>query len=203
MIAGATAMIAAAALAIGGCGTSGPGRGADQGGNPPAGTSTAKAPGGSLDTSGDPCKMLTSSQVAKAIGMKVSAGTPKAETLSDSHDCSWSTAYGQGAAYVCAKDVTGVVLEVVAPPQALKARYPTASAYFADLGTTFKQSGASVTPVSGIGDEAFAVVSATKKGLNIYATKGNVILRVFSICGRPATLQPELEGLLSAALSKA
>ena len=193
--------IAAAAL-VGGCGTSSsPNAAGPASASTAANATSSETPGSSLDTSLDPCNLLTADQVAKAIGMKVSAGKPRAESMSDSHDCTWSTAYGEGAEYNCAKDVTGVVLVVVGPPPALKERYPTAQSYFADL-LTLKRTTGSVQQVSGIGDGAFAATSATKKGLDVYATKGSVILRVFSSCGSPTTLRPELQQLISQALAK-
>ncbi len=208
----------AVALAVGGCaGSSSP----PSGGNPagsagvPAAGSTASSPSGGstpssrsgastsgqgFNTSLDPCALLTADQVAKAIGLKVSHGSPVANT--DTKACGWDTKFGQGADYSCATDVTSVVLELVTPPAALKKLYPTARSYFAVELTTYKRRPGSVAPLSGIGDQAFAWTIATNKGLDTLALKGNVILRVFSNCGRPATLRPELEQLLSQALTQ-
>lgn len=197
-----------AALAVGGCGSSPSSNGASPAGasgtasaSASDGASSPGASGSAVDTSLNPCNLLTPGQVAKAISMKVSGGKLQAASLSDSHDCTWSTKYGEGTFYNCAKNVTGVVLVVEGPPKALQKRYPTAQSYFASLLSVNRSTG-SVQQVSAIGDAAFVVTSATQKGLTVYGIRGKVILRVFSNCGRPTVLRPELEQLLSQALAR-
>jgi hypothetical protein len=154
-----------------------------------------------VDTSADPCALLTAADVTKAIGLRVGAGKPSGNGLSESKDCTWSTKFGEGAAYNCATDVTSVVLEVLAPPPALVKRFPTAADYFAELRTTMKMTKHTPQPVPGIGEDAFDAVLGIGKGLDVYALTGNVILRVFSDCGAPVRLRPQLEGLLDQAVA--
>jgi hypothetical protein len=165
-----------------------------------AGSSKAPAKLATASASLDPCAMLTSDEVAQAIGKKVDKGEAQDEVLYDSRACNWQM---QATGYVCAKDITGVTLELVQPPQALKPRFPTAEAYYPQLLGTLKQAGNTVHEVQGIGDAAFISEGAAKKGLDVYARKGDAFLRVFSICAPPATLQPALEGLMKQALAKA
>ena len=198
-------VLVALVLLAGGCGSSGVGSTSAAGGSttpassPSATTSTTQ--GATLDTSVDPCGLLTAAQVTKAIGLKAGAGTPGTSELSPSKDCTWTTKFGEGADYNCASDVTSVVLEVVAPPPALKDRFSTASAWFAQLRSTTKVTGHTPKTVSSIGDDAFEAVLGAGKGLDVYATSGNVILRVFSDCGAPDRLRPALESLLSQAVA--
>jgi hypothetical protein len=189
----AAAIIAASGLvlATAACGS----KGGSQAGSPKASAKLA-----AVSVSLDPCTLLTSDEVAQAIGMKVGKGVAQDEVLSDSRACNWEV---QAAGYVCAKDITGVTLELVQPPPALKPRFPTAAAYYPQLLGTLVQAGNSVHEVQGIGNAAFVSEGAAKKGLDVYARKGDAFLRVFSICGPPATLEPALEGLMKQALAKA
>ncbi len=199
-------VLAAAALVVTGCGSSSSSDGTPTAGDtsptaagsPSAGTGAGQA---GLDTSADPCALLTAAQVTKAIGLTANQGTSSSDSLSKSKDCTWTTKFGEGADYNCATDVTSVVLQVVAPPPALAKRFPTAPAYFAQLQTTLKMAYHAPQPVSGIGDEAFDIVTGAGKGLDVYAVSGSTILRVFSDCGAPDQLRPELKTLLGQAVS--
>ncbi len=147
----------------------------------------------------NPCSLLTSDQVAQAIGKQVDQGKAQSENLSESQACNWEM---QATNFVCAKDITGVTLEIVEPPPTLKPQFPTAEAYYPQLMSTLKLAGNTVEELQDLGDAAFSSETATKKGYSVYARKDSVLLRVFSICGPPDKLRPALQGLMKEALAK-
>lgn len=182
------------ALAMGFAACGGGGSGSSSGTNASSqnsgghGTSTTGA--AALNTSLDPCSLVTQQQVAQAVGMSVDPG--KSDTSAPgSRDCTWKTSAGDAGAG--ASSIASVTVEVSGPNPALKSRYPTAQSYYEFT----KKVVSSAHDVSGVGDAAFM----SNENHWLYALKGNVVLRVFATFGTSEAAAPAIEQIMKDALA--
>lgn len=162
-----------------------------------AGTASAAATGGQdwtgLNSSLDPCALLTTAEVAAAVNMKVDSGKVESSEPPGTRGCNWTTAAGDSGAG--AAEIASVTAEVTGPQPVLKARFPTARSYYNFLRQLYSKS---ATDVPGIGDSAFL----TQKDTWIFALKGHVLLRVFATFGTASTDRAVIEKLMKEALAR-
>ncbi|MCG6988763.1 MAG: DUF3558 domain-containing protein [Gemmatimonadetes bacterium] len=157
--------------------------------------SASRGPSSFPDASLDPCSLLTVEELGAALGTKVNPGKADEHTGEGSRGCNWTTeAYDAGGSALVGH-VGIVTLAVEGPNPALASRFPTARSFF-DFTRTILQN---PQPVSGVGDEAVL----TGKGHDMWARKGNVVLRLFFSggLGDMSELKP-LTQLMTEALSR-
>jgi Protein of unknown function (DUF3558) len=174
------------------CGGGKPGSPASASASAAAATPASQGKAAGPNTSLDPCSLLTTDEVAGAVGMKIDSR--KADSLvAGSHDCTWTTAAGDAGAGP--GEIASVTAEVAGPQPVLKAQFPTARSYYDFQRRLYN---GTATDVTGIGDSAFL----SHNDHWIYAVKGTVVLRVFTTFGAAGTDRAVIEKLMKDALAR-
>lgn len=189
----ASLLISGVVLAVAACGGGGGGNGGQPGTSAGGNSSAASSPAAAgINTSLDPCSLLTTAEVSSAVSMKVDDPKPASSEPKGTRGCTWNTAAGDSGAG--AAQIASVTLEVVGPPTVLKSRFPTARSYYDYLDQHLYHG----TDVPGIGDNAFL----TSSDHWIFSVKGNVLLRVFATFGTTSTDKTVIEELMKDAMAR-
>lgn len=137
-----------------------------------------------LQAADDACSLLSQARVSELLGVKVGPGEHASETPIGRRTCSWSQP-SPGVKQLLL-DVFGTIGRLTPVERFQNAKRPI--------------TGITKTPVSGIGDDAFLMVSGA--GFNLYVKKGDSVIQI-KVNGFPQEDAVRIEKILAGeAISK-
>jgi hypothetical protein len=148
----------------------------------------AAAPSAAAAPPSDACPLLTPAEVSAVVGVSVGAGTHITPTYLKS--CTWSPSGG------ASKDFTTLVLALEPA-----ASYQSAKAMLQAVANSQGKGGITMTPASGIGDDA--IYSSVANYTKLIVKKGDVVFQLVIYGSFPIEKKRDMEkALASKVLSK-